>query len=210
MRLELQGAVRDLEISGEEQKTINQEALSVNEEHQSTNEELTALNSQLQETLERQRSTSDDLQNILYSTDVATLFLDMNLNIRFFTPATKSLFNVIPGDVGRPLTDLNSLSADTALPADARAVLLSLAPIEREIETGAGVWFMRRILPYRTHSDDVEGVVITFTDISERNRIRKALEESQLQAEQANAGKSRFLGMVSNSRVSGSISGSEG
>ena len=197
MRLELQGAVRDLEISGEEQKTINQEALSVNEEHQSTNEELTALNSQLQETLERQRSTSDDLQNILYSTDVATLFLDMNLNIRFFTPATKSLFNVIPGDVGRPLTDLNSLSADTALPADARAVLLSLAPIEREIETGAGVWFMRRILPYRTHSGDGEGVVITFTDISERNRIRKALEESQLQAEQANAGKSRFLAMAS-------------
>ena len=109
-RTELQGAIRNLEISSEEQKAINEEALSVNEEYQSTNEELltskeelqslneelTALNSQLQETLERQRTTSNDLQNVLYSTDVATLFLDTNLNIRFFTPATKSLFSVIP------------------------------------------------------------------------------------------------------------------
>ncbi len=210
-RQELQTAVRDLEISGEEQKAINEEASSVNEEYQSTNEELltskeelqslneelTALNSQLQETLERQRSTSDDLQNILYSTNVATLFLDMNLNIRFFTPATKSLFNVIPGDVGRPLTDLNSLSADTALSTDARAVLRDLNAIDREIETGTGTWFMRRILPYRTHGDDVEGVVITFTDISEKKRTRKDIEEARLQAEQANAGKSRFLAMAS-------------
>ena len=119
-RTELQGAIRSLEISGEEQKAINEEALSVNEEYQSTNEELltskeelqslneelTALNSQLQETLERQRTTSNDLQNVLYSTDVATLFLDPDLNIRFFTPATKSLFSVIPSDVGRPLADL--------------------------------------------------------------------------------------------------------
>ena len=118
-RTELQGAIRNLEISSEEQKAINEEALSVNEEYQSTNEELmtskeelqslneelTALNGQLQETLERQRTTSNDLQNVLYSTDVATVFLDTDLNIRFFTPATKSLFNVIPGDVGRPLAD---------------------------------------------------------------------------------------------------------
>ena len=131
---ELQGAIRNLEISSEEQKAINEEALSVNEEYQSTNEELltskeelqslneelTALNSQLQETLERQRTTSNDLQNVLYSTDVATLFLDTDLNIRFFTPATKSLFSVIPSDVGRPLADLNSLAADGALLTDAR------------------------------------------------------------------------------------------
>lgn len=210
-RQELQTASRDLEISGEEQKAIDEEALSVKEEFQSTNEELlkskeelqslneelAALKSQLQETLERQRSTSDDLQNILYSTDVATLFLDMNLNIRFFTPATKSLFHVTPSDLGRPLTDLNSLSADTALLADIREVLLSLTPLEREIETEKGVWFMRRILPYRTHSENVEGVVITFTDMSERKRIKKAMEESKQVAEQANAGKTRFLAMAS-------------
>ena len=139
---ELQGAIRSLEISGDEQKTINENALSANEEFQSTNEELltskeelqslneelTALNSQLQETLEQQRTTSNDLQNVLYSTDVATLFLDPDLRIRFFTPATKALFHVIKTDVGRPLEDLHSLSADGELPADARTVLATLMP----------------------------------------------------------------------------------
>src|SRR5271163_1105716 len=126
------------------------------------NEELTALNSQLQETLERQRTTSNDLQNILYSTDVATLFLDTELNIRFFTPATKSLFSIIPSDVGRPLADLNSLAADASLLTDARTVLQGLGSVEREIEAQNGVWYSRHILPYRTQDNGVEGVVITF------------------------------------------------
>ncbi|MEP6566031.1 MAG: chemotaxis protein CheB, partial [Mesorhizobium sp.] len=129
-RTELQDAIRNLEVSGEEQKAFNDETLSVNEEYQSTNEELltskeelqslneelTALNSQLQETLENQRTTSNDLQNVLKSTDIATLFLDLDLKIRFFTPATRQLFNVIPSDIGRPLADLASLAADTNLP----------------------------------------------------------------------------------------------
>ena len=161
-KLELQSAIRNLELSSEEQKAINEEALSVNEEYQSANEELltskeelqslneelTALNGQLQETLERQRTTSDDLQNVLYSTDVATLFLDPQLNIRFFTPATKSLFRVIPSDIGRPLADLNSLAADNALLTDARTVLQTLTPVEREIEAETGAWYVGRVLPY--------------------------------------------------------------
>src|ERR1700677_1987425 len=109
-KVELRSAVHNMETSSEEQMAINEEALSVNEEYQSTNEELmsskeelqslneelNALNSQLQETLERQRTTADDLQNVLYSTKVATIFLDARFNIRFFTPATRALFNVIP------------------------------------------------------------------------------------------------------------------
>lgn len=210
-RTELQGAIHNLEISGEEQKAINEEALSVNEEFQSTNEELltskeelqslneelTALNIQLQETLDRQRTAANDLQNILYSTDVATLFLDKDLKIRFFTPATRSLFNVIAGDIGRPLADLNSLSADSELAGDAYDVLTNLAVVEREIETRSGVWFIRKILPYRTNENQVEGVVITFTDISERKAARKALEEAKLGAEQANIAKTRFLAAAS-------------
>ena len=210
-RTELEGAIRNLEISNEEQKATNEEALSVNEEYQSTNEELltskeelqslneelTALNSQLQETLERQRTTSNDLQNILYSTDVATVFLDTDLNIRFFTPATKSLFHVIPGDVGRSLADLSSLAVDGALLADARMVLQTLAPLEREIEAQSGAWYTRRILPYHTQDGGVEGVVITFVDITARKHTADALEAAERQAELANAAKSRFLAAAS-------------
>jgi two-component system CheB/CheR fusion protein len=95
------------------------------------------------------------------STDVATLFLDTKLNIRFFTPAIEPFFRIVPSDVGRPLVDLHSLAADDNLRADARAVLQNAALIEREIEAENGTWFLRRISPYRTHDNRVEGVVIT-------------------------------------------------
>lgn len=210
-RLDLQAAIRDLETSTEEQNTINEEARSVSEEFQSTNEELltskeelqslneelTALNSQLQETLDRQRTTSSDLQNVLYSTDVATLFLDRDLNIRFFTPATKALFSVIPSDVGRPLADLASLAADLGILNDARTVLQELAPTEREIESQTGSWYLRRILPYRAHDDRIEGVVVTFVDITDRKHVADALETAKRQAELANAAKTRFLAAAS-------------
>ena len=210
-RKELQGAIRSLEIANEDRKAITEEALSVQEEYQSTNEELltskeelqslneelTALNGQLQETLERQRTTANDLQNVLYSTDVATLFLDRNLNIRFFTPATKSLFSVIPTDVGRPIADLHSLAIDAALLTDAQVVLQTLAPIEREIEAQGGAWYIRRILPYRTQTNGVEGVVMTFINITDRRRAAAELEAAKRQAEQATIAKSRFLAAAS-------------
>jgi two-component system CheB/CheR fusion protein len=211
VRQELQQALRSLEISAEEQNAINEEALSVTEEYQSTNEELltskeelqslneelTVLNGQLQETVERQRTTSNDLQNVLYSTDVATLFLDTNLKIRFFTPAATAVFKLIPGDIGRPLTDLYSYAGDRTLPQDARKVLLTRAPIEREIETETATWFNRRIMPYRTDDNGVGGVVITFTDITQRKQAAKALEEATREAERANTAKSRFLAAAS-------------
>ncbi len=210
-KAELQGAPRDLETSNEKQKAINEEALSINGEFQSTNEalltakeefqslngKLTALNSQSRETLERQRVTSNDLRNVLYSTGVATLFLDLELKIRFFTPASKSLFNIIAGDVGRPLGDLRSLTSDDDLPADAKVVLESLSPVEREINTPGGLWFTRRISPCRAHDERVEGVVITFNDITERKRAAKAVDEAKQHAAMANLAKTRFLAAIS-------------
>lgn len=210
-KAELKGAIRNLEESNEEQKAISEEALSVNEEFQSTNEELltskeelqslneelTALNSQLQETLEQQRTTSDDLQNVLFSTNVATLFLDRALRIRFFTPATRSLFNILPGDIGRPLADLRPLASDGALLADARAVLQDLTPVERELEKPDGVCYLCRILPYRTQENAIEGVVITFADITERKRAADALKAARQRAELATEAKSRFLAAAS-------------
>jgi two-component system CheB/CheR fusion protein len=210
-RRDLQAALQSVEASAQEQNAIREEALSINEEYQSTNEELltskeelqslneelTALNSQLQETLERSRMTANDLQNVLFSTDVATLFLDADLNIRFFTPATKSLFTLIPGDLGRPLADLHPLATDDALQADANLVLKNATPIAREVQTQNGDWYNRRILPYRTHDNHVAGVVITFTDITERKAIAANLLAAQLNAEQANITKSRFLAAAS-------------
>ncbi len=192
-RMELQSAIRDLEISAAEQTAINEEAMSVNEEFQSTNEELvsskeelqalneelTALNSQLQETLDRQRDTSNDLQNILDSTGVATLFLDSELNIRFFTPAAKTLFRVIATDIGRPLADLTALATDPELIGDARAVLANFAPLGREIIAENGAWYTRRILPYRTQDNRIEGVVITFADVSEMKSAEREIQAAR-------------------------------
>ncbi len=210
-RRDLDAALTSVEASTQEQSAINEEALSINEEYQSTNEELltskeelqslneelTALNSQLQETLERSRMTSNDLQNVLFSTDMATLFLDTHLNIRFFTPATRALFTLIHSDIGRPLTDLQALSVDDALHDDALRVLENSLPIEREVRTRNGAWFNRRILPYRTHDNGVAGVVITFTDITERKNISGTLLVAQRSAEHANVAKSRFLAAAS-------------
>ena len=192
-REELQSAIRDLEIANEEQRAINEEAMSVNEEFQSTNEELetskeelqslneelTALNSQLHETVEQQRATSNDLQNILNSTDVATLFLDAELNIRFFTPAARSLFNLIASDVGRPLADLTRRFEDDDLLADARVVLASHEPVRREVKADDGGWFMRGMLPYRSDDSDIEGVVITFAGISEIKAAEREIEAAR-------------------------------
>ena len=192
-RKELQSTIHAIEIANDEQKAITQEAMSANEEFQTTNEELmtsreelqslneelTALNSQLQETLERQRSTSNDLQNILDSSGVATLFLDSALNIRFFTPAAKSLFRVIATDIGRPLADITPLAADRDLLADAGAVLTTLAPLGREIEAEGGAWYVRRILPYRTQDNQVDGVVITFADISEMKEAEREIRAAR-------------------------------
>lgn len=189
-------AAEALSINEEFQST-NEELLASKEELQSLNEELTALNSQLQETLEQQRTTANDLQNVLYSTDVATLFLDLNLNIRFFTPAARIIFRVIPSDVGRPLADLASVSNDNDLTEDAKTVLVSLEPKERETAGANGTWFLRRIQPYRAEGDKVEGVVITYIDITERKRTNVALVATMREANRATKAKSRFLAAAS-------------
>ena len=208
---ELASAVQDLDSAKEEQRRISEQAMSLNEEAQSTNEELvtskeelqsvneelTALNSQLHETLERQRNTSNDLQNILESSGIATIFLDEELKIRFFTPAAMSLFRVISTDIGRPLADFTSVANGSDLIRDSAIVLNEQKIIEREVSTQSGVWYNRLILPYRTHDGLVEGVVITFTNITEKKRAAEALDAAKQAAEKANVAKSRFLAAAS-------------
>jgi two-component system CheB/CheR fusion protein len=208
---EMESAIESRRNAEQEQKAINEEARSANEEIQATNEELltskeelqslneelTALNSQLQETLERQRLASDDLQNVLYSTNVGTMFLDVGLKIRFFTPAIRPLFAVIQGDIGRPLADLRPIADDPELIADARRVLAEETSIDREVHAPDGAWFLRRIFPYRAHNTHIEGVVITFSDITQAKATTRALEAAKLEAERANHAKSRFLAAAS-------------
>ena len=188
---------RDSLRLNEEYQSTNEELVTSKEELQSLNEELTVLNSQLQEALERQRTTSDDLKNVLYSTHVATLFLDTDLHIRFFTPATKSVFGVIASDIGRPLADLRSIALDPSLIDEARAVLTTAEIVEREISTPSGEWFLRRILPYRSHNDTIEGVVITYVDVLERHNATEGLKSAIRQAELAMIAKTRFLATAS-------------
>lgn len=210
-RAELRGAIHAIELANEEQRSINEEALSVNEEFQSTteelltskeelqslNEELTVLNGQLQETLERSRTTTNDLQNVLFSTNVATLFIDASLHIRFFTPPMRVMFHLLPGDIGRPLADLRPVAADPGLLDDAAAVLAGSTVPEHEIEAPDQTWLLRRVLPYRAQDGATEGVVITFADITERKRIAGALQGALRLAETATAAKSRFLAAAS-------------
>ncbi len=181
----------------EEYQSTNEELLTSKEELQALNEELSVLNSQLQETLERQRTTSDDLTNVLNSTNVATVFLDLNLCIRLFTPATRTVFGVIATDIGRPISDLRPLARDQYLMEDARAVLENSDPIEREISTKEDVWFLRRILPYRTQAGEVEGIVITYINVLEQHRATEALKSAIRRAEQAVIAKNRFLASAS-------------
>lgn len=193
VRQELESAIHELEITNDELMATNEEAMSVNEELQSTNEELetskeelqslneelTALNSQLNETLEQQRRTADDLQNIMKSSNIATLFLDTSLRIRFFSSAAESMFRVISSDVGRPITDLSPLTKDTRLISDARSVIANHVPLSCDVEGMDAGWYTRRILPYRTQDDRVEGVVITFADISERKAAEREIEAAR-------------------------------
>ncbi|MEX0694034.1 MAG: chemotaxis protein CheB [Rhodospirillales bacterium] len=210
-KIEIATALYNIEILNESQLSISDEATSANEEFQATNEELltskeelqslneelSALNTQLHETLERQRRTENDLQNVLFSTNVATIFLDTNLNIRFFTPATRIVFNILKGDIGRPLSDLSPLSADEELLDDAKTVLADSSSIQKEIKGLKGKWFNRRVLPYLTSDNQVDGVVITYHDISHQIHIADTHETARHSAELSNSAKSSFLAAAS-------------
>jgi two-component system CheB/CheR fusion protein len=150
-------------------QAANEELDMSKDDLRSRNEELTGLKGRLQATVDRQQAMSRDLlQNILYSTDVATLFLDADLNIRFFTPAARSLFTVVACDVGRPLAGLSRLfEDDDDLLPDARAVLASRMPVRRAVRSKDGSRFIRATLPFLSQGSGIEGVVITVADISE-------------------------------------------
>lgn len=190
---ELQGTIEQLEGSNEELKASNEEAIASNEELQSANEELetskeelqslneelNTVNIRLHEKVDELESANNDVTNLLGSTSIATIFLDRDFKVMRYTPAITRLLSLIPSDVGRPIVDITRKFVDDALLSDARQVLADLTPKAMEIQAEDGRWYIRRITPYRTQDDRIEGVVVTFLDVhdlkqSEQERERLA------------------------------------
>jgi two-component system CheB/CheR fusion protein len=169
---ELQAANEELQSTNEELQSANEELTTSKEESQSMNEELQTLNGELQTKLDDLALAQSDMQNLLNSTDIATLFLDSALNVRRYTDKITRIIHLREADIGRPLTDLASTLIYPQLNDDARETLRTLTFTEKEISTSDGLWFLVRIKPYRTLSNVIQGVVITLIDIT----TAKALE----------------------------------
>jgi two-component system CheB/CheR fusion protein len=191
-RQELQTTREEMQTSQEELKSSNEELQSTNEELQSTNEELTTskeemqsmneelqtVNHELQAKVDELMRTSDDMKNLLNSTEIATLFLDDELKVRRFTPQTTKIIKLIPGDAGRPITDITTELDYPQMPDDIREVLRSLVFHECQVSSRNGQWFSVRIMPYRTQDNRINGVVITFMDISTTKILETTLREA--------------------------------
>jgi two-component system CheB/CheR fusion protein len=189
----LQATIEELETANEELKSTNEELQSTNEELQSTNEEmetskeelqstneeLVTVNTELQHKLDELSQANSDINNLLASTQIGTLFLDTNLNIKRFTPAAINIFNLIQTDLGRPISDITSKIRYDQLKKDSQEVLDTLIVKEAEVQDTDNKWYSMRISPYRTIDNIIDGVVITFVDITKIKRAEMALRESE-------------------------------
>ncbi|MBN2348152.1 MAG: PAS domain-containing protein [Bacteroidales bacterium] len=194
LREEMQNTVEEMQTSQEELKSTNEELQSTNEELQSTNEELTSskeemqslneelqtVNAELQSKVDDFSRVNNDMKNLLNATDIATLFLDKELNIRRYTNMATKIFKLIKSDIGRPLTDLVSELIYPELAQDALEVLDTLVFTQKAIPAKDGRWFSIRIMPYRTFDDRINGLVITFINISDLKQVEVKLYESEL------------------------------
>jgi two-component system CheB/CheR fusion protein len=193
MREVMQNTLEEVQTSQEELRSTNEELQSTNEELQSTNEELTTskeemqslneelqtVNAELMAKVDDYSRVNNDMKNLLNSTEIATLFLDKELNIRRFTSQVTKIFKLIKSDIGRPFTDQVSDLIYPELADDALGVLNSLVFIQKEIPSRDGRWFLVRIMPYRTFDDRIDGLVITFINISDHKKIEERLVNSE-------------------------------
>ena len=182
---ELKASNEELQAMNEELRSATEELETSREELQSINEELTTVNQEMELKMNEIAHANSDLQNLMASTSIATVFLDRDLAITRFTPTAVDLFYLIPGDLGRPLAHLKHRLEYPELLADVEQVLRTLVPIEREVR-GNGEWFLARLQPYRSVEDHIGGVVLTFVDVTHRRRSTEALREQLLELERFN------------------------
>jgi len=172
---ELRSTNEEMQSSNEELQSTNEELTTSKEEMQSLNEELQTVNHELQSKVSDLSLASNDMKNLLNSTEIATLFLDESLNIRRFTTQTATIIKLITSDIGRPITDIVSNLNYPDLADDSRKVLHSLAFSEKQIFASDGRWFTVKIMPYRTQENKIDGLVITFTDITASKKFEQNL-----------------------------------
>ncbi|MEW4448827.1 chemotaxis protein CheB [Qipengyuania sp. JC766] len=185
-RREHETSLQELRIANEELQSINEEYRSTaeeletsKEELQSINEELQTVNGELKNKLDSIAGAHSDLQNLINATEIGTLFLDGKLRIKMLTPAVERLFSVTGSDVGRPITDFTHKLVYDGVEHDARRVLDDLVPLESEVQTKDGRWLMMRLRPYRTLEDRIEGIVVSFVDITKRREAEEKLRLSE-------------------------------
>jgi two-component system, chemotaxis family, CheB/CheR fusion protein len=173
---ELKSANEELQATNEELQSTNEELETSKEELQSINEELMTVNAELQSKVDELSESDADMSNLLNSTKIGTLFLDDMFRIKRFTPAATQFFHLIPGDIGRPLSDFASTLTDSKIVEDAEEVLRTLIYKEREIQAKTGAWYLMRILPYRTQDNKIQGTVMTFVNITDLKKQKLIAE----------------------------------
>lgn len=179
---ELKSTNEEMQATNEELQSTNEELETSKEELQSINEELITVNSELQIKIEQLAGVQNDMKNLLANINIGLIFLDRHLVIRSFNQEALRIYRLVASDVGRPLNDIKSLAYEVDLTAASQTVLESLIPYEREIQINVDTWMLARIQPYRTMENMIDGVVLTFTDISSRIKA-VAAQQSQLLAE---------------------------
>jgi PAS domain S-box-containing protein len=176
---ELKASNEELQAMNEELRAAAEELETRKEELQSINEELRTVNQELKVKIEETSGASNNLHNLINSANVGTIFLDRSFCTRMYTPAVLEIFNLLPSDRGRPISDITHRLQYDGFLQDAETVLEKLTVVEREVTTADNRWFMMRLLPYRTSDDRINGVVITFFDITQRKQAEKALQQSE-------------------------------
>ena len=176
---ELKSTNEEFQSTNEELQSTNEELMTSKEEMQSLNEELQTVNAELQAKVDDFSRVNNDMKNLLNSTDIATLFLDKELNIRRYTNQATKIFKLIKSDIGRPFTDLVSDLIYPELAANALDVLRTLVFIQKQIPAKDGRWFSIRIMPYRTFDDRIDGLVITFINLSDLKQVEVKLHETE-------------------------------